>query len=611
MTATLNCEIKMKITFQKFSRWLLLACLLASLGRFSSLAATLTVSPSVISNTYPGYITLTIGGLTNGETVTVQKWLDGNANGVIDAGEPVIDVFKITDGGAMIIGGITNINVPFDRNSTTGAITTTLNFAPPLSIENTVGKFIFKLISPAGNFPPVTATFTVTNAATAQSVSGIVYSNGVVPLPGAVVVAIQQPNSSYAGAAVADATGHYFLNLNPGIYTLIPFAPNYYCDQSLAPLVTLTNGMTVTNNLSLTNGTTTISGNIYEVGNSNGVGGAGLQLQQSGGNLFAIAFTDTNGNYSAAVAPGSFWKIKTLKERLSRRAYVIPQTTFQVNATAGNVTNANLGLFKGNALFYGRITDNASVPFANIQFDCGDGSNNLYNAKGNSDANGYYAVVALGNVSSDWNANPASGNNVALANYILNQVNSANIAVGQAILQNYVALPVTAHITGQVRDNLGNPVTGVSLYAYEFNGGNSYQSLNSDTDGSGNYSLGVASGSWLVNFSTGGSSGLDTHGYVDLTAPHNVSIPPTNAIVNLTVYPLGTPLISSPQRFSSTQFGFNINGSVNVTYDVQVSTNLAATNWATLFSLTLTNSPFPITDTHATNSQRYYRVKKN
>jgi len=49
-------------------------------------AATLTVSPSVISNTYPGNITLTIGGLTNGQPVTVQKWLDLNANGVIDAG---------------------------------------------------------------------------------------------------------------------------------------------------------------------------------------------------------------------------------------------------------------------------------------------------------------------------------------------------------------------------------------------------------------------------------------------------------------------------------------------------------------------------------------------
>ena len=600
----------MKITFQKISRWLLLACLLASLGRFSSLAATLTVSPAVISNTYPGVITLQIGGLTNSETVTVQKWLDANANGSIDAGEPVMEVIKIADGGAMIIGGITNINVPFDSNSNTGAITTRLNFAPPLAVENVVGKFIFKLLSPTGNFPPVTATFTVTNAATAQSVSGVIYSNGVAPLPGAIVVAIQQPNFNYAGGAVADATGHYSLNLNPGTYALIAGNPGYYYDEALAPLVVLTNGVSATNNLSLTNGAVTISGNVFDAGNSNGVGGVMLQIEQSGGSLFAIAFTDTNGNYSAAVAP-SFWKISPIKERLARRAYVSPQNKLQVNATAGNVTNASISLFKGTALFYGRITDNASVPFANIEFDCGDGgTNNLYSAKGVSDANGYYAVVALGGVSSDWNSSPTSGNNLALANYVVNSFNNTNIALGQAILQNYLPLPVTGHISGRVLDNVGNPVTGVSLYASQFTSGNNYSSLNSETDVSGNYLLGVANGSWQVYFSFGNND-LSTHGLVDLFQPYNVTIPPTNVTLNITVYPFGSTAMSQPQRFSSTQFGFNLNGSVGVTYDVQTSTNLASTNWATLFSLTLTNSPFPVTDTHATNSQRYYRVKKN
>ena len=92
-------------------------------------AATLTVTPSAISNTYTGVITLDITGLTNGETVGVQTWLDLNANGSIDPGEPMMDAFKIADGGAMIVGGITNINVPFDSNSTTGAITTEIGRA--------------------------------------------------------------------------------------------------------------------------------------------------------------------------------------------------------------------------------------------------------------------------------------------------------------------------------------------------------------------------------------------------------------------------------------------------------------------------------------------------
>jgi hypothetical protein len=88
-------------------------------------------------------------------------------------------------------------------------------------------------------------------------------------------------------------------------------------------------------------------------------------------------------------------------------------------------------------------------------------------------------------------------------------------------------------------------------------------------------------------------------------------VPPTNAVLNLTVYPSGTPFVTAPQRFSGTQFGFSINGSLNVNYTVQVSTNLILGNWATLLSFQLTTNPFPIMDVNATNRSRFYRVLKN
>ncbi len=574
-----------------------------------SSAATLTVTPSAISNTYSGVITLNITGVTNGEKVAVETYLDLNANGSIDPGEPMMDAFKITDGGAMVIGGITNINVPFDSNSATGAITTALNFAPPMVLENVVGQRIYRLISPGGNFSPVTATLLVTNAVTAQTLSGTVYSNGVTPLPHAVVVVMPPDGSGYTGAVVADSNGHYLINVNPGSYGLLSAMPNYIADQSLAPLVTLTNGMSATNDFAMTNGTVTISGNFYDAGNSNGVGGMMFELESD--NLFAIGFTDTNGNFSAAVAP-SFWKIKANKERSPRRAWVVPQNGLQVDATAGNVTNANIALSKGDALIYGRLTDNSSTPFANIEFD-GGSSNNLFGVKGYSDANGYFAVAVLGGTNNTWNANPNTAANLVLANYVLNSYDLTNLAVGQAIQQNYTALPVTASISGQVRDNLGNPVVGVELFASAFLGGNNYVTLNGQTDNSGNYTLGVTSGAWQVSFSMNGNNGNDlgSLGLVDYFEPYNVSVPPTNAVLNITVYQDGTPVLTNPQRFSSTQFGFNIHGGISVNYTVQVSTNLGSTNWASLFSLQLTNNPFLVVDPNATNSPRFYRIRKN
>jgi hypothetical protein len=48
-----------------------------------------------------------------------------------------------------------------------------------------------------------------------------------------------------------------------------------------------------------------------------------------------------------------------------------------------------------------------------------------------------------------------------------------------------------------------------------------------------------------------------------------------------------------------------------VNYTVQYSSDLASTNWATLVSFQLTNNSLFVTDQHATNSPRFYRVQKN
>ncbi|HWD94083.1 MAG TPA: carboxypeptidase-like regulatory domain-containing protein [Verrucomicrobiae bacterium] len=568
----------------------------------------LTVTPATVSNTYPGAITLDITGLTNTEKVIIQRWVDYNSNGLIDAGEWLIDSFKISDGGAMVIGGVTNVSVPYDNNPLTGEITTTFGLPPAMAVENMVGKYIFQVVSPTGRFSPATASFTITNSAFNQSVSGIVYSNGI-PAPHSVVVAQDLQAGNTVGAAVADASGHYFLTLAPGTYGLIAAVPNCYFNQNAGPTVTLTNGMSATNDLFTTNGTVTISGNVYDSANSNAIPGLLVQLQT--GPLFVVAFTDTNGNYSASVTP-NFWKIKPTKERLTRRAYVVPQATFQVDATAGDVTNANVSLTKGNALFYGRITDNSNQPFANIQIDSsGNDSNNnsIASAKGYSDANGYFAVAVLGDLTNYWNCSVDSGTGTPLVNYVVNFFPQLTNAPGQTTLENFVALPVIGQITGHVQDNTGNPVTGVSLNA---NNNNNYQSLDGTTDNSGNYTLFVAAGQWNVQFLMGGndSDNLDQHGLADITGPHIVSVPPTNVMLNLSVFPIGTAFMSTPRRFSSTQFGFNVSGALNVNYTVQVTTNLAS-NWTTLVTFQMTNSSIPVTDVNATNSLRFYRVLKN
>lgn len=107
------------------------------------------------------------------------------------------------------------------------------------------------------------------------------------------------------------------------------------------------------------------------------------------------------------------------------------------------------------------------------------------------------------------------------------------------------------------------------------------------------------------------SENLANHGLVDLFGPYPVTLPPTNTVLNITVYPAGSAALSAPVRSSPTHFSFEVTGAISTTYTLQFSTNLSLTNWSSLFSFQLTTNPFSITDLQATNRQRYYRLLKN
>ena len=567
--------------------------------------AGLSVTPSAVSNTYSGVITLQITGLTNGEQVQIQRYLDLNGNGVVDANELLIDAFRVRDGGANVIGGITSINVPYDRDAATGAITTTFSLAAPL--DSIIGQHIIRLSSPFGNFSPRTAFLVITNATLNQTISGTIFSGGA-PVPNAVAVALAQPDNNLATLVVADNTGHYTLKVNPGTYAVFPTFPNYFTDQSIAAQVILTNGGSASANLFLTNGSVanTVSGQISDATNGAALGGVFVQLQSA--SLFAIAFTDNNGNYSAVLSP-SFWRVRPEADGLARRAYVGPQNRLQTDLTAGSVSNVNFALPKANALFYGRFTDNLNVPFANIRF-FGSDQVNQFKAIGYGDANGNYTVAVFADTN-QWNSSPSSSDNAALVGYLVsNGLGVTNIFAGQALRQDFVAIRATAQITGLVRDNLGNPVTSVNLYGNTTIGGIQYNA-SGGTDNSGHYLLPAANGIWYVGINCCGNEGLDSHGLYDPIQGHYVPVPPTNAVLNITVYPTGTPVLTDLFRVSPGQFQFNLNGSVGASYTVQASTNLSTSNWFNLFSLSLTSSPMFLQDNQATNKLRFYRAQKN
>ena len=160
----------------------------------SRAAVTVSITPSAVSNTYTGTIALQVTGLTNGETVFVQKFVDANQNGGVDAGDMLWQAFKVTDGQASVFQdgatAVTNLNVPGDSDTVQGQITALLNLSQSGFEQTLAGKYLYVVTSPVGNFPPLTNSFAVTNFPFGQAVSGNVIANGT-NVPAAAVLLFQ------------------------------------------------------------------------------------------------------------------------------------------------------------------------------------------------------------------------------------------------------------------------------------------------------------------------------------------------------------------------------------------------------------------------------------
>lgn len=568
-------------------RWFVLLALFTGASSRLAAAVTFTNFPSAVSNTYTGTITLLISNVPTGHTVVVQKYIDVNTNGIIGGNDILVQQFNLTDGQTgMVIGGMTNFNVPGDLNATTGAITATLNFNNGDFMQNLVAHYLYKLSSPVGDFTPLTNSFTVTNFPFAQKFTGNVVSNSTsTTLSNALVIVFPPPRSGNhsgpgqpVGGTVANNAGAYSMALPAGSYTLLAFNTNYVSNTKTAPLLTLTNGTTFTTNLTIaTVATTNLTGRMVDATNTNlGLPGVFMPIDSTN-NLIAFAFTDTNGYFSARVTTSNQWKLGTSDQGLIVHGYVGIQNGIYTNSGA---TNVLLAYSLANALFYGSVKDNLGNPMVGIDVNDYDTVSNLYSMDGYTDANGNYFIGALGLGSDSWQVGFSS--ETALTNYVFAQTGfgqnnySTNLPTGVAVLQNFTGILATNTISGNVKFN-GTNIAVAGVWA-SGNGSVSNYFQYVDTDTNGNYSLTVASGAWTIGLETsGGNDSLDSllgNGTYQTPTNQNVTINNNNSTNNFTVQPCAGVAISTPSPLPV--------GEVNAFYNqsIQASDCSGIFNWS-------------------------------
>jgi len=508
-------------------------------------AVGLTVSPSAISNTYSGMITVQITGLANGETVTLQKYLDMNGDGRLDSADWLMQNLSLTDGFVPRIGGATNYGMPYDITGTNGAITALLNYCRPMdNNDRFVGRYFFRVSGPSGT---ATNSLLITNFPYPQLVRGTVRASGT-NVPSAVVVFLDENGVLFAGT-VASTNGNYTNRLAPGTYQVLAFRPGYVSEFTNAVPVTLTNGATIVTNLTLVPATRLISGRLVDAANTNiGLPGVFIVAGSINEQQAVIAATDSNGYSTMPVGP-NYWVIQPSAAALATMGYVgLDEESLPIiDTTSGNFTNGLLTVPKADALVYGSIRTTTGVPLAGIRF-AGDDENDQYETDATSDTNGVYAAPMLGG-RCWWFGVDSYDVNPILTNYVVTAGTNICLGPNQAVKVDFLAAPRTGTISGWVKDQTNAPVAYVGVYAWAVIGTNEF-SLYGETDEEGYFWFPAADGTWHVGVSC---LDLQERGY-ECVSEQTVDVPPANAVVNFTVSPVG-PLQITTTNLPSGQVG--------------------------------------------------------
>jgi pimeloyl-ACP methyl ester carboxylesterase len=540
---------------------------------------TFSVTPSVVGSQDAGTITLSITGLTNGETVVVQKFLDANTNGVIDSGDTLWQQFQLQDGQASIIGGVTNVNVPGDTDSTGAQITAALHFPSSDFSQNMIGEYAFRLSSPNGHFTPVTRFFVITNVPSLQTITGSVVNSGT-NVPNAVVIIFAGPRPGQnspgnpLGGVVANSAGNYAFPAPVGTYMLLPFKSNYLASIST---VVVSNGANTIANLTLTNATQSIVGKVADAA-SNSIGLPALFLHGSANGFFATAFSDPNGNFTMRVTPGQ-WGLGA--EGLEAQGYLgFASANFAIDTTSGSSNGVIIPYPKATALFYGSVKDGQNRPLAGVDISSHD-ITAQHHQNVITDANGTYVAGALGGPA--WSVEIDGGNNAAFSNYLFSQgLNNTNLSPGQAALRNFIALLATNQIAGNVQAN-GTNIAGVSVQADAVIDTASYRAA-ANTDSYGHYALNVAGSSWSLSLNCSGPDhsldGILGSGNYQCPNQQSADLSNSNALVNFYVLTCDNVQITTPNL---------PDGEVDLYYDVF----LAAAGCSSSFIWSLNSGSLP------------------
>ena len=466
------------------------------------------LSESEITDEFADFIDITISGINPGQRVILEKYMVSNPEQGIEPGSLLQGSYILQDGYTPSSGEVYNFNVPNDFSETEGEIVAQLDFYEP-SPSSIVGSYIYRVKSPTNAYPPRDIPFEVRAEEWDQKFHGTVTSNGA-PVPNAFVVLLDPLglDNDFVKGTIADEEGRYTIFSDFNEYDLVAVSPGFVGPYGRDVSHFIDENESLSIDLSLVPGDRTISGTLVDAGNPSqklpGIEVILLSLDEANQldkGLFAICWTDQEGNFSAEVTKGR-WGITPRLQAVYDRGYQSPGLYLGAvaDATEGDSEGHQIALSKGESLVWGTLTsatpnvDGDHDPLCGVEIRAVRQSDGAA-AHAVTDGDGDYRL-AVG---------PGYWNVFAVPYSLFDSQHTSPFpsdikipSTPSSILYDFSARPIDAWVYGWAETENGDPIGKFELRAINFasdTGEIPYQNTY-DTDGF--FEFGLASGNWTI-----------------------------------------------------------------------------------------------------------------
>lgn len=473
---------------------------------------TVVVSPEIIAADRFDWVDVYIYGLSNGQTVLIERFLVDNDQGIVNQNAVLVESHLVQEGYRPMFGDFFfNINMVLDWDGQlNGTIETQLGMFGGMS--NMAGEYVIRVSSPNDSFIPVDGYLAIEEIWTDEYFFGDVVDQEGDPIPFAKVGLLQQLGSysDILFAKQANQDGYYYIAAPffPLEADLVAVAPGYVGPFQRGNNRLIEFDDELEHDIVLTPGTVEIAGRAERNTTEEPIAGLPvtfLTVDESGqvdGRLMTHTWTDANGEFSVLVTPDRWVVLVKTYEASSRNLLELPNepdlivdTTDEVNQTGVVISFA-----EADSVIGGYLRDHNGNPLTKVQMTAINRETGQSTA-GYTLQNGVFTLPVTAGI---WEVTPFSYDLERVGHPGVRETRVKLTAPNQSVEYVHTAPQLSAILEGTMTfesadlDKDGEPVGGLVLWAQNIVNSELNSVFKSTFNTNGSFNIPLSEGHWFV-----------------------------------------------------------------------------------------------------------------